>query len=69
MLGKRDLRVDRRGDRVGEMMQSRVAAGLIEAVGLPELIVDSLKEYEELVVALATGQTGDRPMEASRARL
>jgi predicted O-linked N-acetylglucosamine transferase (SPINDLY family) len=37
----------------GEMMQSRVAAGLIHAVGLPELIVDSLKEYEDLVVALA----------------
>ena len=69
VLGRRDLWVDRRVSCAGEMMQSRVAAGLIEAVGLPELIVDSLKEYEELVVALSTtGPTGDRPTEASRAR-
>ena len=45
-------------------MQSRVAAGLIEAVGLPELIVDSLKEYEELVVALAMSPSGERPRDA-----
>jgi predicted O-linked N-acetylglucosamine transferase (SPINDLY family) len=34
-------------------MASRVSASLLHAVGLPELAVGSLEEYEELAVALA----------------
>jgi protein O-GlcNAc transferase len=36
-----------------QRMASRVAASLLHAVGLPELAVSSLEEYEELAVALA----------------
>jgi predicted O-linked N-acetylglucosamine transferase (SPINDLY family) len=38
----------------GEAFASRMAGSLVAAVGLPELIVGSLGEYESLAVALAT---------------
>jgi predicted O-linked N-acetylglucosamine transferase (SPINDLY family) len=38
----------------GRTLPSRVAASLLSAVGLPELITSSLTEYEELAVRLAT---------------
>ena len=38
----------------GEAFASRVGASLLTAVGLPEMIVNSLTEYEELAVELAT---------------
>ena len=38
----------------GESFASRVAASLMEAVGLPQLITRSLSEYEDLAVDLAT---------------
>ena len=37
----------------GESFAGRMAASLLRAVGLPELISDSLEQYEELAVALA----------------
>jgi len=37
----------------GEVFQARVAASLLEAVGLPELITTSMAEYEDLALALA----------------
>jgi len=39
--------------RTGETFASRVAASLLRAVGLPELITATESEYEELAVALA----------------
>jgi predicted O-linked N-acetylglucosamine transferase (SPINDLY family) len=39
---------------MGEAMPGRVAASLLHAVGLPELITSTLAEYEELAVRLAT---------------
>jgi protein O-GlcNAc transferase len=38
----------------GEAFPARVAASLLQAVGLPELITSSLEEYEELAVRLAS---------------
>jgi predicted O-linked N-acetylglucosamine transferase (SPINDLY family) len=38
---------------MGESFSSRVAASLLRAVGLPELIVDSLAAYEKLALSLA----------------
>ena len=43
---------------MGEMFPARVAASLLQAVGLPELITHSLEAYEERAVRLAT-----RPVE------
>jgi protein O-GlcNAc transferase len=40
----------------GESFCARVAASLLNAAGLPELVTNSLSEYEELAVNLA----GDR---------
>jgi len=37
----------------GETFASRVAASLLTAVGLPELITASLEEYEQLVIRIA----------------
>jgi predicted O-linked N-acetylglucosamine transferase (SPINDLY family) len=37
----------------GESFPARVAASLLKAVGVPELVTTSLAEYEELTVALA----------------
>jgi predicted O-linked N-acetylglucosamine transferase (SPINDLY family) len=38
----------------GETFASRVAASLLNAVGLPELVASTQADYEELAVALAT---------------
>jgi protein O-GlcNAc transferase len=40
--------------RPGDALAARVAASLLSAAGLPELIVESLDEYERLAVELAT---------------
>ena len=40
--------------QIGESFASRVAASLLEAVGLPELIAGTPEEYERLAVGLAT---------------
>jgi protein O-GlcNAc transferase len=42
---------------LGEAFPARVAASLLQAVGLPELITHSLVEYEERAVRLATVPT------------
>ncbi|HOW75872.1 MAG TPA: tetratricopeptide repeat protein [Candidatus Competibacteraceae bacterium] len=39
---------------IGEAFPARVAASLLRAIGLPELITHSLEEYESLAVRLAT---------------
>ena len=39
---------------IGQTFQARVAASLLQAVGMPELITHSLEEYESLAVRLAT---------------
>jgi predicted O-linked N-acetylglucosamine transferase (SPINDLY family) len=38
----------------GEGFAARVAASLLEAVGLPELVADTQERYEQLALALAT---------------
>jgi tetratricopeptide (TPR) repeat protein len=38
---------------VGTTFAGRVGAGLLEAVGMPELVTESLDEYEALALALA----------------
>ena len=40
--------------RIGNSFASRVAASLLTAVGLPELITHSIEDYESLVIDLAT---------------
>ena len=40
--------------RIGESFAGRVAASLLKAVHLPELITSSLEEYESLAIELAT---------------
>ena len=40
--------------RAGESFASRVAASLLHTIGLPELITDSISQYEHLAAALAT---------------
>jgi predicted O-linked N-acetylglucosamine transferase (SPINDLY family) len=40
--------------RVGETFAGRVAASLLNAIGLPELIASTQEEYEKLAIALAT---------------
>jgi protein O-GlcNAc transferase len=39
---------------VGSAFAGRVAAGLLEAIGLPQLITPTPERYEELAVELAT---------------
>ena len=39
--------------RVGKQMSARVAASLLKAVGLPELITSSDEDYEALILELA----------------
>jgi protein O-GlcNAc transferase len=41
----------------GEAFASRVAASLLEAAGLPELVTGSLHDYEALALQLATDRT------------
>jgi protein O-GlcNAc transferase len=38
---------------LGNAFPGRVAAGLVNAIGVPELVTNSLEEYEEVAVALA----------------
>ena len=52
----------------GESFASRVAASLMSAVGLPELITRSLSEYEDLAVGLATDPERLRHMRAALAQ-
>ena len=52
----------------GESFASRVAASLISAVGLPELITRSLSEYEDLAVGLATDPERLRQIRAALAQ-
>jgi predicted O-linked N-acetylglucosamine transferase (SPINDLY family) len=40
--------------RIGETFAARVAAGLLTAIGLPELITSTPQAYEELAIELAT---------------
>ena len=40
--------------RIGETFTGRVAASLLKAIGLPELITSTSQDYEALAVALAT---------------
>ena len=40
--------------RVGETFASRVAGSILRNAGLPELVTDSLAQYERLVIELAT---------------
>lgn len=42
---------------LGDAFPARVAASLLHAAGLPELVTSSLEEYEELAVRLATHPT------------
>jgi len=44
--------------RIGATFASRVAASLVSAVGIPELIVTTEAEYEQTAIALA--QDSDR---------
>ena len=48
---------------IGEAFPARVAASLLQAIGLPELVTHSLEEYEALAVRLAT-----RPVELAGLR-
>lgn len=51
---------------LGETMAGRVAASILHAAGLPDLVTTTLEDYEALACALAT----DRPrLDAFRARL
>ena len=52
----------------GESFASRVAASLMSAVGLPELITRSLSEYEDLAVGLATDPERLRHIRATLAQ-
>jgi protein O-GlcNAc transferase len=52
--------------KIGEQMASRVAASILQAAGLPELITHSWEEYEELVLELAKDE---RRRGAIRAKL
>jgi predicted O-linked N-acetylglucosamine transferase (SPINDLY family) len=38
---------------MGQSFASRVAASLLHAIGLPELITESLDDYEALAIVLA----------------
>jgi predicted O-linked N-acetylglucosamine transferase (SPINDLY family) len=39
---------------MGRSFQARVAASILKAIGLPELITDNFEDYEKLALALAT---------------
>jgi predicted O-linked N-acetylglucosamine transferase (SPINDLY family) len=39
---------------MGESFASRVAASLLNAIGLPELVTETTSEYEALAIELAT---------------
>ena len=44
--------------RIGETFAGRVAASLLNAIGLPELITSTSQEYETLAIELATNEAG-----------
>jgi predicted O-linked N-acetylglucosamine transferase (SPINDLY family) len=52
----------------GATFPARVAASLNNAIGLPELIVPSLEEYEKLALALACDPSGLSALKAKLAR-
>ena len=52
--------------RIGQSFAARVAASLLNAVGLPELITSSVEEYEQLAIKLATQR---EEMEALKSKL
>lgn len=49
---------------MGESFPGRVAASLLNAVGLPELITHSLEEYESLAIKLATNSVELKALKA-----
>ena len=40
--------------QVGEAFASRMAAGLLQAIGMPELITQTASEYEAMAIAIGT---------------
>jgi protein O-GlcNAc transferase len=44
---------------MGQSFASRVAASLLNAIGLPELITNTQEEYEALAIELATWHSPD----------
>ena len=52
----------------GRAFQARVAAGLLYAIGLPELVTDSLAEYEACALALARNPAGLAALRSKLAR-
>jgi predicted O-linked N-acetylglucosamine transferase (SPINDLY family) len=42
--------------RIGETFAGRVAASILNAVGLPELVVETSRAYEDLAIELATNR-------------
>ncbi|MGY8633734.1 hypothetical protein RAD15_14755 [Bradyrhizobium sp. 14AA] len=52
--------------QIGDSFAGRVAASLVNAVGLPELIAQTRDEYEELVIELALNR---QKLQAIRERL
>jgi predicted O-linked N-acetylglucosamine transferase (SPINDLY family) len=42
--------------RIGETFAGRVAASILKAVGLPELVVETSQAYEDLAIELATNR-------------
>ena len=50
--------------RIGETFASRVAASLLNAAGLPELVTDTVEAYHDLAIDLATNPTRLRKFRA-----
>ncbi|MEM7703854.1 MAG: tetratricopeptide repeat protein [Pseudomonadota bacterium] len=55
--------------RVGDQMASRVAASLLKAVGLPELITTTGEAYEALILELASDEAKRQALRAKLAAL
>ena len=53
--------------KLGESFAARVSGGLLQAVGLPELVTDSEQSYEDLAFALATDRERLRAIKAKLA--
>jgi protein O-GlcNAc transferase len=53
---------------LGASFAGRVAASLLKAVGLPELVADTLEDYEALALALARDETALAAVKAKLAR-
>jgi predicted O-linked N-acetylglucosamine transferase (SPINDLY family) len=54
--------------RIGTTFASRVGASLLSAIGLPELVTQSLGEYEELALKLARDQAAVAQLKDTLAR-